>query len=106
MLCLFILLVGLCQAHGDPSKSQEKCEVPVSQLRVLSLGLSNLLQGVEENAGRLEGQGEQVAAELDRATKSLESLHKQSLHTGRAHRQVREYHFTQYIQRAMISSGL
>lgn len=94
MLQLSVLLVGLCQAHptpppGDPPTSQEVGEVPTSQLRMLSLGLAHLLQGVEENAKRLEQQGEQVAAELDGATKSLESLRKQSLQVGRTHRQVR-----------------
>lgn len=98
MLQLSVFLIGLCQAHratppGDPSTSQEAGEVAVSQLRMLSLGLAHLLQGVEENAKRLEQQGEQVAAELDRATKGLESLRKQSLQRGRTHRQVRENHF-------------
>ncbi|XP_073334464.1 uncharacterized protein [Pagrus major] len=95
VLQLSVLLVGLCQAHrappsDDPSTSQEAGEVPVAQLRMLSLGLAHLLQGVEENAERLEKQGEQVAAELDGATKSLESLHKQSSQAGRTHRQVRK----------------
>ncbi|XP_041816745.1 uncharacterized protein LOC121623521 [Chelmon rostratus] len=95
VLQLSVLLVGLCQAHptpppGDPPTSQEVGEVPTSQLRMLSLGLAHLLQGVEENAKRLEQQGEQVAAELDGATKSLESLRKQSLQVGRTHRQVRK----------------
>lgn len=102
MLQLSVLLIGLCQAHhatppGDLSTSQEAGEIPVSQLRMLSLGLAHLLQGVEENAKRLEQQGEQVAAELDRATKSLESLRKQSLQRGRTHRQVRGNHFTKEI---------
>lgn len=92
MLQLSVFLIGLCQAHratppGDPSTSQEAGEVAVSQLRMLSLGLAHLLQGVEENAKRLEQQGEQVAAELDRATKQA------SLQRGRTHRQVRENHF-------------
>ncbi|XP_044030926.1 uncharacterized protein LOC122865941 [Siniperca chuatsi] len=95
VLQLSVLLLGLCQAHrapppGDPSTSQEAGEVPVSLLRMLSLGLAHLLQGAEENAERLEQQGEQVAAELDGATKSLESLRKQSLRAGRTHRQVRK----------------
>ncbi|XP_036972940.1 uncharacterized protein LOC119029871 isoform X2 [Acanthopagrus latus] len=95
VLHLSVLLVGLCQAHrapppGDPSTSQEVGEVPVAQLRMLSLGLAHLLQGVEENAERLERQGEQVAAELDGAMKSLESLLKQSSQAGRTHRQVRK----------------
>lgn len=95
VLRLSVLLVGLCQAHrapppSDPSTSQEAGEVPVAQLRMLSLGLAHLLQGVEENAGRLEKQGEQVAAELDGAMKSLESLLKQSSQAGRTHRQVRK----------------
>ncbi|KAF1377257.1 hypothetical protein PFLUV_G00198810 [Perca fluviatilis] len=58
-------------------------EVPVAQLRMLSLGLALLLQGVEENAEQLEQQAEQVAVELDGATKSLESLRK----AGHTHKQ-------------------
>ncbi|CAK6965142.1 uncharacterized protein LOC122968712 [Scomber scombrus] len=95
MLQLSFVLMGLCQARrdhppGDPSASQESGEVPVSQLKMLSLGLAHLLKGVEENAGKLEQQGERVATELDGATRSLESLRKQSLQTGRTHRQVRK----------------
>ncbi|KAI3361642.1 hypothetical protein L3Q82_002007 [Scortum barcoo] len=95
VLQLSVLLVGLCQAHrapppNDPSTAQEAGWVPVSQLRMLSLGLGHLLQGVQENAKRLEQQGEQVAAELDGATKSLEGLRKQSLQAGRTNRQVRK----------------
>lgn len=91
-LQLSVLLVGLCQAPppGDPSASQESGEVPVSQLRMLSLGLAHMLQGVEENTEQLEQRGEQAAAELDGATKSLESLRKQSVQAGRTHRQVRK----------------
>ncbi|XP_068588519.1 uncharacterized protein [Cebidichthys violaceus] len=94
-LRLSFLLVGLCQAHrapppGVPSTSQEAGEVPVAQLRMLSLGLAHLLQGLVENAEQLERQGEQVAAELDGAAESLESLRKQSLQAGRTHRQVRK----------------
>lgn len=110
VLHLSVLLVGLCQAHrapppGDPSTSQEVGEVPVAQLRMLSLGLAHLLQGVEENAERLERQGEQVAAELDGAMKSLESLLKQSSQAGRTHRQVRRnYQVTQTnIQTSVVS---
>ncbi|KAG7240851.1 hypothetical protein INR49_023425 [Caranx melampygus] len=94
VLQLSILLVGFCHIHhglsteGVPT-SQESGEVPVSQLRMLSLGLAHLLHGVERNAEQLEQQGEQVAAELDGATRSLESLHKQSLQAGRTNRQVR-----------------
>ncbi|XP_071322860.1 uncharacterized protein [Trachinotus anak] len=94
VLQLSVLLVGLCQAHhvlstDDASTSQEAGKVPVSQLRMLSLGLAHLLHGVEKNAEQLEQQGEQVAAELDGATRSLESLHKQGLQAGRTRRQVR-----------------
>ncbi|GAA6233954.1 uncharacterized protein LOC108901125 isoform X2 [Lates japonicus] len=94
-LQLSVLLVGLCQARRAPptdggSTSQEAGEVPVSQLRMLSLGLAHLLHGVEENAEQLEKQGEQVAAELDGATRSLESLRKKSLQAGRTRRQVRK----------------
>lgn len=93
-LQLSILLVGLCQARNvrPPSTSQGKGEVPMSQLKMLSMGLARLLQEVEENTGRLERQGEQVAAELDDANRSLESLRKQSLQAGRTHRQVRRNH--------------
>ncbi|XP_022600346.1 uncharacterized protein LOC111221244 [Seriola dumerili] len=94
VLQLSVLLMGFCQAHralatDDASTSQESGEVPVSQLRMLSLGLAHLLHGVEKNTEQLEQQGEQVAAELDGATRSLESLHKQSLKSGRTRRQVR-----------------
>ncbi|XP_040013878.1 angiopoietin-related protein 3-like [Xiphias gladius] len=95
VLQLSVLLVGLCQAHralptDDASTSQEAGEVPVSQVRMLSLGLAHLLHGVEGNAEQLERQGEQVAAELDGATRSLESLRKQSLQAGQTRRQVRK----------------
>ncbi|XP_035524051.1 uncharacterized protein LOC118332745 [Morone saxatilis] len=91
VLQLSVLLVGLCAPPpSDASTSQEAGEVPVSQLRMLSLGLAHLLRWVEENAGRLEQQGDQVAAELDGATKSLEGLRKQSLQSARTHRQVRK----------------
>lgn len=98
MLQLSFMLVGLCQGRpppGDPSTSQEAGEVPVSQLKMLSLGLAHLLHGVEENAGQLEQQGEQVMAELDGATRSLESLRKKSFQTGRTHRQVRRNHISE-----------
>ncbi|XP_029300801.1 uncharacterized protein LOC115016868 [Cottoperca gobio] len=92
VLQLSVLLVGLCQAHRAPpsSSSQEAGEVPVSQLRMLALGMAHLLQGVEENTEQLEQRGEQVAADMDGATKSLESLRKQSLQAGRTHKQVRK----------------
>ncbi len=110
MLQLSVLLVGLCQAHrapppGDPSTSQGAGGVPVSQLRMLSLGLAHLVRGVEENAKRLEQQGEQVATELDGAIKSLEGLHKLSLQAGRAHRQVSKSHFTKETRQKMQTSG-
>ncbi|KAM6902381.1 uncharacterized protein FYW49_016010 isoform 2-T2 [Xenentodon cancila] len=57
---------------------------------MLTLGLTHLLQGVEENVQWLEREGGLVGAELDGVTKSLESLHKQSIQTGRSHRQVRK----------------
>ncbi|KAK2818874.1 hypothetical protein Q5P01_024435 [Channa striata] len=95
VLQLSILLVGLCQARRDPeaetaSGSGQKGGVPVSQLRMLSLGLAHLLHGVAENNEQLEQQRKQVLAELDGATQALESLHKQRSHTGRTHRQVRK----------------
>lgn len=74
VLQLSLLLVGLCQpfcaSAPDASSSQEAGEVPVSQLKMLSLGLAHLLQGVDGNAKGLEQQGEHVATELDGATKN------------------------------------
>nr|XP_019960689.1 PREDICTED: uncharacterized protein LOC109640902 isoform X1 [Paralichthys olivaceus] len=95
VLQLSVLLVGVCTAHQvlpaeEASVSGEAGEVPQPQLRMLSLGLAHLLHGVEENAGQLERQGEQVAAELDGVTRSVETLHKQSLQAGRTHRQARK----------------
>ncbi|XP_041667381.1 uncharacterized protein LOC121525445 [Cheilinus undulatus] len=91
-LLLLVLMVGLCQAYqaSSTSTSQAAGAVPVAQVRMLSLGLAHLLQGVQDNGKRLEQQGEQVDAELDGVTKSVESLHKQSLQAGRTHRQVRK----------------
>ncbi|KAK5878566.1 hypothetical protein CesoFtcFv8_023964 [Champsocephalus esox] len=92
VLQLSVLLVGLCQAQRapPPSTSEEAGGVPVSQLKMLALGLAHLLQGVEENARQLEQRGEQAEAELDGATRNLESLRKQSQKAGRNHRQVRK----------------
>ncbi|XP_072228039.1 uncharacterized protein [Leuresthes tenuis] len=95
VLQLSALLVGLCQAHkapqtGDGFTSQKPGKVPESHLRMLALGLAHLLQGLEENVQQLEQQGELVGAELDGATRNLENLRKQSLQTGRTHRQVRK----------------
>ncbi|KAK5851697.1 hypothetical protein PBY51_023232 [Eleginops maclovinus] len=92
VLQMSVLLVGLCQAQRAPplSTSEEAGGVPVSQLKMLALGLSHLLKGVEENARQLEQRGERAAAELDGATKNLESLRKQSPKAGRNHRQVRK----------------
>ncbi|XP_034457850.1 uncharacterized protein LOC117771514 [Hippoglossus hippoglossus] len=95
VLQLLVLLVGVCPAHHallaeEASTSWEAGEVPLSQMRMLSLGLAHLLHGVEENAGQLERRGEQAAAELDGVTRSVETLHKQSLQAGRTHRQARK----------------
>ncbi|XP_026196134.1 uncharacterized protein LOC113148604 [Anabas testudineus] len=95
VLQLSSLLVGLCQAHRDPpphsaSTSKQTGGVPVSQLRMLSLGLAHLLHGVAENAEQMERQGEQVSAELDGATRSLERLREHGLQAGRTHKQVRK----------------
>ncbi|KAM6975676.1 uncharacterized protein LKV04_014991 [Tautogolabrus adspersus] len=92
LLLLVVLLVGLCQTHPASTHSTSPASgvVPVAQVRMLSLGLTHLLQGVEENAKRLEQQGEQVEAELDGVTKSVESLRKQSLQAGRTRRQARK----------------
>lgn len=62
--------------------------MPVPHLRMLSLGLDHLLKGVEEHSGTLEKRGQQGAQEVEQATKRLEELSKQSLQTGRTHRQV------------------
>lgn len=67
----------------------------MSQLRMLSLGLAHLVHGVMENAGQMEQQAEQVLAELNQATESLESLRKRSLQTGRTHKQVRKLPLTE-----------
>lgn len=92
VLQLSALLLGLCEAHGaSPAGNHFPSQkVPVSHLRMLTLGLAHLLQGVEENVQRLEQEGELVGAELDGATKSLESLRTQNIQTGRTHRQVRK----------------
>uniref|UniRef100_UPI0037E950ED angiopoietin-related protein 3-like n=1 Tax=Semicossyphus pulcher TaxID=241346 RepID=UPI0037E950ED len=92
VLQLSVLLLGLCQAHSAPSTStsQEAGAVPIAQLKMLSLGLTHLLQGVKDNAKWLEEQGQQVEAELDGATEGLESLQKQHLQAGRTRRQVRK----------------
>ncbi|XP_047425946.1 uncharacterized protein LOC124996714 [Mugil cephalus] len=94
LLPLSVLVTALGQAQnarppGDGS-GRGAGEVPMSQLRMLSLGLTHLLQGVEDNVERLERQGERDSAELSEATRSLDGLRKQSVHTGRAHRQVRK----------------
>ncbi|XP_029372363.1 uncharacterized protein LOC115052416 [Echeneis naucrates] len=93
VLQLSLLLAALCEAHHalteDTSTLEDAGEVPISQLRMLSLGLAHLLHGVERNMKQLDQQGEQVATELDGATRSLESLHKQSLQAGRTRKQVR-----------------
>ncbi|KAM8827689.1 uncharacterized protein AB9W97_004033 isoform 2-T2 [Spinachia spinachia] len=94
-LRLSFLLLGLCQAYrarppGGPYTTQEAGEVPMSQLRMLSLGMAHLLQGLGENVEQLERQGELVAAELEAALESLESLHKQSSQAGRTQRQAVE----------------
>ncbi|XP_029025451.1 uncharacterized protein LOC114867176 [Betta splendens] len=88
-LVLHVFLVGLCQAHPPPDRTKQTDGVPVSQLRMLSLGLARLLHGVAETAAQMERQAEHVLAGLDRATNSLESLRKQSLQAGRTHKQVR-----------------
>ncbi|KAM3599787.1 uncharacterized protein V6R79_011508 [Siganus canaliculatus] len=95
VLLLCFSLVGFCGGFhdppsGDPSASQEAGGVPMSQLRMLSLGLAHLLQGVQENGKRLDEQGEQVVVEVDAATKNLESLRKSSFQAGRTHRQLRK----------------
>ncbi|XP_029986237.1 uncharacterized protein LOC115416564 [Sphaeramia orbicularis] len=81
---LSVLLVGVRLSLQDPS------QVPVSQLRTLSLGLAHLLQGVDENARRLERQGQRAAMELEGVATGLENLRKQNVQRGRTHRQVRK----------------
>lgn len=94
LLQLSVFLVGLWQQApcatlpGRPSAPPEGAGVPVPHLRMLSLGLDHLLKGVEEHSRTLEKRGQQGAQELEQATKHLEELSKQSLPTGRTHRQV------------------
>lgn len=94
VLQVWVFLVGLWQqAHcatlpGRPSAPPEGAGVPVPHLRMLSLGLDHLLKGVEGHSRTLEKRGQQGAQELEQATKHLEELSKQSLQTGRTHRQV------------------
>lgn len=94
VLRLSVFLVGLWQQAncatlpGRPSAPPERAGVPVLQLRMLSLGLHHLLQGVEEHSSSLEKRGQQGALQLEQATKHVERLSKQSLQTGRTHRQV------------------
>ncbi|CAJ1070855.1 uncharacterized protein LOC117831078 isoform X1 [Xyrichtys novacula] len=92
LLQLTVVLVGLCQAHSAPptTVSHNAGMVPVAQVRMLSLGLAHLLQGVKESAKWLEQQGEQVEAELDGAVRGVESLRKQNFQAGRTRRQVRK----------------
>lgn len=103
VLQLWVFLVGLWQqAHcatlpGRPSAPPEGAGVPVPHLRMLSLGLDHLLKGVEGHSRTLEKRGQQGAQELEQAAKHLEELSKQSLQTGRTHRQVRK---EQQVQRA------
>ncbi|KAM4634675.1 uncharacterized protein ACJ7VT_002656 [Polymixia lowei] len=92
---LSVLLVGLCLVRrtspsGRTSSTEGTGQVPAAHLKMLSLGLAHLLQGVEENSGRLGRQGARVAAELEGATGAAEALRKQSLQAGRTHRQVRK----------------
>ncbi|KAG7498656.1 hypothetical protein JOB18_016860 [Solea senegalensis] len=90
---LLLMMMGICPCSSSgegSSSSREAGDVPLSQLRMLSLGLAHLLRSVEENSRQLELQGEQAAAELDGATKSLDNVLKQRLQTGRTHRQARK----------------
>lgn len=94
VLQLSVFLVGLWQQAnsaalpGRPSAPPEQAGVPVPHLRMLSLGLNHLLQGVKEHSISLEKRGQQGALQLEQATKHVEELSKQSLQTGRTHRQV------------------
>lgn len=94
VLWLSVFLVGLWQQAtcatlpGRPSAPPEGAGVPAPHLRMLSLGLNHLLQGVKEHSSSLEKRGQQGALQLEQATKHVEELSKQSLQTGRTHRQV------------------
>ncbi|XP_028274255.1 uncharacterized protein LOC114444049 [Parambassis ranga] len=90
VLQLSTLLLGISEAHGAGSASRKAGEVPMSQLRMLSRGLGHLLHGVGENVGRLERHGNLMVTKLDGATKTVDSLHKQSVQTGRTNKQVRK----------------
>lgn len=83
------LLLGISKAHDAGSALRKGGEVPMSQLRMLSKGLGHLLHGVGENMGRLDRLGVLMVTELDGATKTVESLHKQSVQTGRTNKQVK-----------------
>ena len=82
---LSLLLLALGRALPAPMRPQ----VPDGHLKMLSVGLGRLLREVEDNAQRLEGQGQQVAVEAERAQQALEGLRKQSFLARRTHRQVR-----------------
>ncbi|XP_006803534.1 uncharacterized protein LOC102787905 [Neolamprologus brichardi] len=86
VLQLSTLLVGLHHVWCSPALGQ----VPVSQVKMLSLGLAHLLEEVTENVERLEQHGEMMGREMDGATKRLESLRKKNIQVGRTHKQVRK----------------
>ncbi|KAM9438372.1 uncharacterized protein ACWYII_015877 isoform 2-T2 [Salvelinus alpinus] len=92
VLQLSICLVGLSLAWRSPPPGKPSIEgggqVPVGQIQVLSVGLLQLLQGVQESAWRMERQGDQVSEELMGDTQAVERLREQGVQIGRTHRQV------------------
>jgi len=99
LLQLYLLPLVLRTAHQAPvmlppavAVGVGQTQVPASHLKMLSLGLVKLLGEVEDNAQRLERQGQRVALEVEKACKALESLHEQSFQAGRNHRQVGNTH--------------
>ncbi|KAJ3605494.1 hypothetical protein NHX12_027540 [Muraenolepis orangiensis] len=101
-LCLSLLLSPGGAAHQAPpmpppgvsgaEQQQQQGGPPPTppdpNLKMLSLGLAKLLREVEDNARRLERQGERVALEVAEACRALDSLREHSFQAGRTHRQV------------------
>lgn len=103
VLQLSTLLVGLHHVWCSPALGQ----VPVSQVKMLSLGLAHLLEEVTENVERLEQHGEMMGREMDGAMKRLESLRKKNIQVGRTHKQVSESsvnYFSQQIRQPSVQS--
>lgn len=89
VLQLSVCLVGLSLAWHSPSPGKPSIgQVPVAQIQVLSVGLLQMLQGVQESAWRMERQGDQVSEELVGDTQAVERLREQGVQVGRTQRQV------------------